>query len=110
MNNNDNDKNDDHDQSNNDRQEITSNNNDNNNDDNDNETETETSKTPTTKDRSLMSLKRNATIINVTEQLVELPDTVPFSTIVYGTNYDKNDESKNIEDIKNMELNVEAIR
>ena len=60
--------------------------------------------------KSLSQLRKSATMINVTEQCIELPLNLPYSTIVYGKNYDPDDREKDIENIKSFEIEKEAIR
>lgn len=60
--------------------------------------------------KSLSQLRKSATMINVTEQCIELPESLPFSTIVYGKNYDPDDREKDISEIKRITIEKEAIR
>eukprot|EP01084_Bolivina_argentea_P114781 204284_1 len=55
-------------------------------------------------------MKRTGTQLNVTEQVVVLPSTVPLSTIVYGEGYIEEDYASNLEKMKQMDLKTEAIR
>ena len=60
--------------------------------------------------KSLSQLKRNSTQLNIHQQVIDLPDTLPFSTIVYGKEYDPDDEEKDIQEIRKLKLEQEAIR
>ena len=50
------------------------------------------------------------TSLNVRRELVELPDTLPFSHIVYGENYVPTNMERNVEEMKAMDLRDEAMR
>ena len=73
------------------------------------------STTPTSsegKAKNKQKFKKRVTVtsLNVRTELVELPDDLPFSHIVYGENYVPTNTEKNMEEMKDIDLRDEAIR